>query len=176
MKEMLEKKITESLKDLIEHDGELFSYAIDDDGKETGRKLHEVCINHQFSIHLANHIVPLLNERNIKYYTDIEFNRNKDKQKAITVEHKKENPRPDIIIHNRKAGAAKSNFLVVECKKEGCSEKALEHDTERIIQLMSINEYAYEFGLKVLYKGNSSIAAEFFWHEDNGITSKNVPI
>jgi hypothetical protein len=171
MEDMLAAAIIRSFKDLIEQDGELFGFKVNTEFERNGRKLHEVCINHKLSIHLSNHIFPLLKERNQQYFTDIEFNRNGERQKAVVIDNSKQVVRPDIIIHNRKDRDEKSNFLVVECKKRGCSEKDIEDDVIKIMGLMKSEDYEYEYGLMVLY-GENAIEAQFFWHTDQGIASK----
>ncbi len=174
MKEKLEDAILNSLKDLIKHDGELFGFKINEKAEENGRKLHEVCINHILSIHLSNHIIPLLQERKQPYFTDIEFNRNGEKEKAVIIDGEDQVVRPDIIIHNRKEGHEKSNFLIVECKKDGCSKKDYNYDCVRIRSLMKSKDYEYEYGLMVLYKEAASVDAKFFWHNQAGIASKTL--
>ena len=151
MNEKLESAIIESLKDLIVQDGELFSFKINEKAEKNGRKLHEVCINQRLSIHLSNHILSLLSERKQPYFTDIEFNRNGEREKTAIINQEKQVVRPDIIIHNRKDGNAKSNYLIVECKKYGCSKKDYDDDILKIKGLMASEDYEYEFGLMVLY-------------------------
>lgn len=171
MENMLFTSIIQSFKDLIEQDGELFGFKVNAESEKNGRKLHEVCINHKFSIHLSNHIFPLLQGRDQKYFTDIEFNRNGVREKAVFIDNSPQVVRPDIIIHNRKDGDEKSNFLVVECKKRGCSQKEYDNDVTKIQGLMTSEDYKYEYGLMVLYDENS-IEAQFFWHTEEGIASK----
>lgn len=77
--------------------------------------------------------------------------------------------RPNIIIHNRKDGQEISNFLIVECKKFGCSKINYNNDIKRIIELMKS-----EYGLMVLYKVAASMDAKFFWHHDNETASKKL--
>lgn len=173
MKEKLEDAISKSLKDLIEQDGELFGFKINDKAEENGRKLHEVCINQRLSIHLSNHILPLLQERKQPYFADIEFNRNGEREKAVIINHEKQVVRPDIIIHNRKEGHEKSNFLIVECKKDGWSKKDYGDDLVKIRGLMTSADYEYEYGLMVLYK-KASVDAQVFWHNEAGIASKTL--
>ena len=174
MKVKLESAIIESLKDLIVQDGELFSFKINEKAEKNGRKLHEVCINQRLSLHLFKHILPLLLERKQPYFADIEFNRNGEREKAVIIDHEKQVVRPDIIIHNRKGGYEKSNFLIVECKKSGCSKKDYDDDILRIKGLMTSEDYDYEFGLMVLYKEAASVDAQFFWHSETGIASKKL--
>lgn len=174
MKERLENAIKESLIDLIDQDGELFTLKINENDEKNGRKLHEVCINGRLSMHLFNCIRPLLGERNQDYFADIEFNRNGEREKSVIIDGEKQVVRPDIIIHNRKCGDEKSNFLIVECKKGGCSRKDYNDDVTKITGLMSSEEYEYEFGLMVLYNENATITANFFWHTEDGIGSKKL--
>lgn len=171
MKEKLEDTILRSFKDLTEQDGELFSFNLNEEAEKNGRKLHEVCINQRLSIHLSNHIFPLLQERGQQYFADIEFNRNGEREKAVIIDNEKQVVRPDIIIHNRKEGQEKGNFLIVECKKDGCSRKDYDDDIVKIKGLMASEEYEYEYGLMVLYK-ETSVDALLFWHTEDGIVSK----
>jgi len=174
MKEKLENAILKSIKDLTDQDGELFGFKINEKAEKNGRKLHEVCINQRLSIHLSNHIFPLLQERKQSYFADIEFNRNGEREKAVIIDHEMQIVRPDIIIHNRQAGIEKSNFLVVECKKYGYSKKDYDDDLAKIIGLMTSEDYEYEYGLMVLYKEAASVDAQFFWHSEAGIDSKTL--
>lgn len=174
MKEKLEDRILKSLKDLIEQDGELFDFKINEKAEKNGRKLHEICINHILSIHLSNHIIPLLQKRKQPYFTDIEFNRNGEKEKTVIIDGENQVVRPDIIIHNRKERNEKSNFLIVECKKDGCSKKDYDDDCVKIRSLMKSKDYEYEYGLMVLYKEAASVDAKFFWHDQAKIGSKTI--
>ena len=171
MKNSLTEAIIVSFKDLIEQDGELFGFQINEGAEENARKLHEVCVNHQLSIHLSNHIFPLLRDRGQPYFADIEFNRNGEREKAVVINGQKQVVRPDIIIHNRKEGVKKSNFLIVECKKDGCSGKDIDDDKIKIKGLMESENYQYEYGLMVLYK-EQSIEAEFFYHKGGKIVTE----
>ena len=173
MEKKLDAAIIESFKDLIEQDGELFGFKVNEESEKNGRKLHEVCINHKLSIHLSNHIFPLLHERGQQYFADIEFNRNGEREKAVIIDRSKQVVRPDIIIHNRKDKDEKSNFLVVEGKKIGCSKKDYNDDVTKITGLMASEDYQYEYGLMVLYK-EKSIEAQFFWRKDGKIVSKTL--
>jgi hypothetical protein len=174
MKEKLEAAILSSLKDLIKDDGELFGFKINEKAEKNGRKLHEVCINQRLSIHLSNHIFLFLQERKQPYFADIEFNRNGEREKAVIIDNKNQIVRPDIIIHNRKEGYEKSNFLIVECKKDGCSTKDYDDDLVKIRGLMTSKDYEYEYGLMVLYKEAATVDAQFFWHNEAEIASKTL--
>jgi len=173
MKTNLAEAIIKSFQNLIEQDGELFGFKINEDAENNARKLHEICINHKLSIYLSDHIFPLLKERGQRYFTDIEFNRNGEREKAVIIDNEKQVVRPDIIIHNRKDRDEKSNFLVVECKKDGCSKKDYDDDISKIIGLMTSVDYQYEHGLMVLYK-EKSIEAQFFYHKDRKIVSESL--
>ena len=170
---LLENAINRAFNDLLEEDGELFSFHINDELEPDGRKLHEVCINHKLAIHLSQRVIPLLQERGIRYFTDIEFNRNGQREKAVIIDQSKQIVRPDIIIHNRIDGDEKSNFLIVECKKEGCTKKAYNDDVTKIIGLMQSEDFMYEFGLMVVYQ-NNAVEAEYFWHHEGTIQKKKI--
>lgn len=173
MKNKLCEAIVLSFTDLIDNDGELFGFQITEESEKNGRKLHEVCINHKLSIYLSNHIFPLLQERGLQYFADIEFNRNGEREKSVIIDHSKQVVRPDIIIHNRKDGDEKSNFLIVECKKHGCSPEKYNDDVTKIRGLMLSKDYQYEYGLMVIYN-EDAVESQFFWHKDNDIVSKTL--
>ena len=175
MKEELKLAIKRSFIDLIKQDGELFGCQIDEKAEKNGRKLHEVCINNKLSIYLSNHIFPLLQEREQQYFADIEFNRNGKREKALLLDGSSQVVRPDIIIHNRKDGTEKGNFLIVECKKVGCSKKDYVDDILKIKGLMESKDYEYEYGLMVVYN-KTFVEAQFFWHTEVGIFNERFVV
>ena len=136
---------------LKEEDGSLFGCPIEVEAPYDSRKLHEVCINHRLANHLEDSILPLLSGNGEKYFVDIEFNREGMNYKETEIEGQKELVRPDIIIHNRKSGDRKNNFLVVECKKADAKDCEKEYDTKKIIALLADGKYSYKFGLQVIY-------------------------
>ena len=81
--------------------------------------------------------------------------------------------RPEIIIHNRKSGEDKSNFLVAECKKNGCSKKDTDNAIIKILGVMRSEDYEYEYGLFVKYL-EKSITAKFFYKEEGGINHHEI--
>jgi hypothetical protein len=135
MEKKLDAAIVESFKDLMALHGELFDFKVNEESENNGRNLHELCINYKLSIYLSNHVLPLLYERGQQYFADIEFNRNGEREKAVIIDGALQVVRPDIIIHNRRDGGEKSNFLVVECKKNGRSRKDYADDATKITGL-----------------------------------------
>ncbi len=145
-------EIAEAIKRAFEmlyiEDRSLFCLPLEPD-TYVARKLHEVCINHK----LAEKLLSQSCFSKLKHglYVDIEFNRKGDIQKeanGVVV-------RPDIIIHNRKDGVAKLNFLVVECKKAPVASSVIGKDRKKIKCLIESDKYAYQYGLFVIYKDDS---------------------
>jgi hypothetical protein len=165
--------IQNSFSKLKEEDGSLFECPIEIEALYDSRKLHEVCINHRLANHLEDSILPLLLRNGEKYFVDIEFNREGINYKDTQIEGKKKRVRPDIIIHNRKSGDRKNNFLVVECKKNDAEDHEKECDTEKIKALLADEKYSYKFGLQVIYSKTEIRGTLFF--TDNGAIVK-VPI
>ena len=151
---------------LKEEDGSLFEWPIEVEAPYDSRKLHEVCINHRLANHLEDSILPLLLRNGEKYFVDIEFNREGKNFKDTDVEGQKERVRPDIIIHNRKSGDGKRNFLVVECKKDDAEDDEKDYDTKKIKALLVDDKYSYQFGLQVIYSKTEIKGTLFF--KDNG--------
>lgn len=131
-----------------------------------------MCINHQLANHLADELIPLVgNDR--KMFADIEFNREGVNYKAVTSDGEERIVRPDIIIHNRRSGGEKMNFLVVECKKASQSKEALEDDGKKILALMQDGRYEYSFGLQVVY-GKNSVQGTLFFKKGADIESEDL--
>lgn len=160
-KETLREKLVVVLKVLTENDGMLFRSPVEEDTGYDARKLHEVCINHKLAEHLADIVIPNV-ETGEKLFADIEFNREGINFKAVEIEGKKLVVRPDVIIHNRKSGQSKFNFLVVECKKAGAYEWEIKQDRDKIVALMKGAKYQYQFGLQLIYGENSVVGHLFF--------------
>jgi hypothetical protein len=76
------------------------------------------CVNHRLANHLEKEIIPVLGT-NEAIFVDIEFNREGMDFKNTKIHGEDKRVRPDMIVHNRKTGPEKINFLVVECKKQG---------------------------------------------------------
>lgn len=118
MKEQVRDGVLRSFGRLVNEDGHLFDCPIEEHSSCHVRKLHEVCVNHRLANHLEKEIIPVLMlEETI--FVDIEFNREGVDLKNVGINGEDKIVRPDIIIHNRKTGPDKLNFLVVECKKRG---------------------------------------------------------
>ncbi|HYV04677.1 MAG TPA: hypothetical protein VFB82_08835 [Blastocatellia bacterium] len=106
-------------------------------------------------------------------FADIEFNREGVNYKAVTSDGEERIVRPDIIIHNRRSGGEKMNFLVVECKKASQSKEALEDDGKKILALMQDGRYEYSFGLQVVY-GKNSVQGTLFFKKGADIESEDL--
>jgi hypothetical protein len=167
-KDQLRVAILSSFKDLIDVHRQLFNCSIGDaEDHVEGRKLHEVCVNHQLANILHSYISGV--EANGTLFTDIEFNKEGDNPKTFSVNGK--SARPDIIVHNRKSGADKLNILVIECKKEGADNDTINRDSDKLRRFINDPKFAYQFGLRVLY-GNNGIQAELFFRNGTNIESE----
>ena len=145
----LKNDILHCFDQLINRDGNLFECPLEIDAPYDERKLHEVCINHRLATHFENAIVPKLKPE--KYYVDIEFNREGINFKQLQYNGQENRVRPDIIIHNRRSGDKKKNFLVVECKKEDAPESDKIKDLAKLEAFITDQKYQYKFGLQVIY-------------------------
>ena len=173
MRDQLIAAIERAFGVLIENDGELFGCRINEKEEINARKLHEVCINSKLANYLFSEIYPLLKDRKEKYFSDIEFNRNGKAEKVVIIEGVEQIIRPDIIIHNRKSGEDKSNFLVAECKKNGCGEKDINNAITKILGVMTSEDYEYEYGLFVKYL-EKSIRGRFFYKEQGDVKHHDI--
>ena len=107
-------------------------------------------------------------------FADIEFNREGVNFKALPIDgDERKIVRPDVIIHNRKTGPEKRNFLVVECKKQGASLYDIEYDREKIRAFMEDQKYEYSFGLQVVY-GPYGVKGTLFFKEQGRIKCEEV--
>ena len=172
MRQQVRDAVRRALIRLLEEDGCLFACPIEEEFGYDARKLHEVCINHRLAGHLEREILPLLAAYG-PMFVDIEFNREGLNYKEITMDGEKQRVRPDIIIHNRKSGDDKLNFLVAECKKAGSGDKAIADDRKKIEALMLDQKYAYSFGLQVVY-GTEPATATFFAEGNEGIERDTI--
>ncbi len=163
----LREAIVASFSKLIENDGYLFDCPIEEYFEYDSRKLHEVCINHRLAVYLEEFILPLLNGDDEQYFVDIEFNREGINKKNLKVGDEK-TVRPDIIIHNRKSGEEKKNFLIVECKKSGASNGDIEDDRNRVKAFLENERYKYSYGLQVIYT-RQLIDGTLFYKSDEAI-------
>ncbi len=172
MKDQLRDAVRNSFIRLLEEDAYLFECQREEELEYQERKLHEVCINHRLANHLQTNVIPIIpNEEML--FVDIEFNREGVKYKEVQINGKDERVRPDIIIHNRKSGDQKKNFLVIECKKRGAIKKDIDDDYGRICALMKDGRYEYSFGLHVIY-GKDGIRAVLFFKDGADIQSEVV--
>lgn len=171
--EDLKKYILECFNLLISQDGNLFECPLVTDSpyEKEERKLHEVCINHRLAMHFENVIAPILKPE--KYYVDIEFNREGIHFKSLEYNGQKYLVRPDIIIHNRRSGGEKENFLVVECKKEDASNEGKEKDLVKLEHFITDPKYQYKFGLQVIY-GTQQLRGTILYENEGVIVKENI--
>ena len=156
---------------LINQDGNLFECPLEVDAPYDERKLHEVCINHRLAKHFENVIAPKLNSE--KYYVDIEFNREGINFKKLEYNGQEDRVRPDIIIHNRRSGDKKKNFLVIECKKEDAPESDKRKDLAKLEAFITDQKYQYEFGLQVIY-GRQQVRGTLIYKDKEAIVKENL--
>lgn len=170
----LKNAFLSAFNDLETNEGSLFKYSEDlkkdiKDGGKIQRKLHEVCLNHKLANYMEKHVLPKVGIENM--FIDIEFNREGGNFKELDYNGDEKKVRPDIIIHNRKFGNEKNNFLVVECKKQIVGNKQNQAkiviDTQRLEFFLRDEKYLYRFGLSVLYK-DDGIQADLYWLDSGG--------
>ncbi|MCX6851652.1 MAG: hypothetical protein NTY98_22350 [Verrucomicrobia bacterium] len=141
--------IQKAFEQFFDEDSSLFGLPLESDCSEV-RKLHEVCINHKLAEKFS--IQPCFSKsKHGALHVDIEFNRKGAGPKelnGILV-------RPDIIVHNRKSADEKFNLLVVECKKGSAARGEIEEDRKKVASFITSEEYAYQYGLCVIYKDDS---------------------
>lgn len=161
MKDAVKNAVQVAFAQLLQEDGSLFDCPIEEEFPYDARKLHEVCINHKLANHLEQVILPLIADQD-RMFVDIEFNREGLNYKSVWMDGEEKRLRPDIIIHNRRSGLRKRNFLVVECKKEGSSQTEIEEDQRKLCAMMEDERYSYSFGLQVVY-GRKQIEGSLFY-------------
>ncbi len=172
MKDKLKNAVRRSLICLLREDGILFDCPVEEDFPYDARKLHEVCVNHRLSNYLQDEVLSVLDDEQ-KMFVDIEFNREGMSYKNVSINGEDKIVRPDIIIHNRRIGHEKNNFLVVECKKMGASPEDINKDEQKIKAMMQDKRYEYSFGLQVIY-GNNKIKGTLFFRGETGIGSEEI--
>jgi hypothetical protein len=172
MKDLVRKSLLKAFERLLHDDGHLFDCPIEEDIPYDARKLHEVCINHCLAIHLEKVTLPIC-KSDESIFVDIEFNREGVNFKKATVNGQDKLIRPDIIIHNRITGSRKSNFLVVECKKQGAPDFEISEDRQKVLALRKDERYGYSFGLHVVY-GQNGVNGESFFKESDAVISERI--
>lgn len=116
----------------------------------------------------------MINAADQKYFVDIEFNREGiNKKKIIGCKSEEFVVRPDIIIHNRKSGDQKKNFLIVECKKYEAPFAEIEEDRKKVRAFMDNPKYSYYFGLQVIYK-KDEIKGLLFYKNGQAIGQEEI--
>lgn len=173
MKDQIREALLRAFSILKSEDGYLFDCPIEENFSYDSRKLHEVCINHKLANYLEDAILPILNENNKKYFVDIEFNREGVNRKRLDYNGQEQIVRPDIIIHNRKTGPEKANFLVIECKKEGTAREEIADDRKKIKAFMENKRYKYNIGLQVIY-GKDQIKGTLFYRNGQDIENEEI--
>lgn len=174
MKDQVREALRRSFALLLQQDGSLFDCPIEEEFAYNARKLHEVCINHKLANHLERAIMPLLGYEE-KMFVDIEFNREGINYKLVRMDGEEKKLRPDIIIHNRRSGRDKKNFLVVECKKQGSSQTEIDEDKHKIRAMMVDDRYVYSFGLQVVY-GKHHIKAVLYSKNGAAIELEEIEV
>jgi hypothetical protein len=173
MKDQIREALLNAFSRLKSKDGCLFNCPIEEDVGYDSRKLYEVCINHRLANYLEDAILPILNENGREYSVDIEFNREGGNKKKLEVNGSEQFVRPDIIIHNRKTGRKKANFLVVECKKGGTAREKVTDDCKKIRAFMENGRYQYTFGLQVIYE-RGEIKGTLFYRNGQNIENEEL--
>ena len=174
MKHKIKQAVINAFATLKRDDGSLFDCEIEEEFGYDSRKLHEVCINHKLATYLEKNILPIISDSDQKYFVDIEFNREGINKKKIIERNGEEfGVRPDIIIHNRKSGEQKMNFLIVECKKSGAQPTEIEDDQRKIRAFMENDKYKYSFGLQVVY-GKHEIKGTLFYKNKQAIEQETI--
>jgi hypothetical protein len=174
MKDLVHAQVLCALRWLLKEDGALFDCPIEEHASYDARKLHEVCVNHRLANHLEAALLPVL-EVEERLFVDIDFNREGVDFKHIKINGEDHTVRPDIIIHNRKAGSQKLNVLVVECKKQGAPAKEMAQDSGKIRAFMKDTRYEYWFGLQVIY-GRDGVCGELFFRNGKRINTMKLSV
>lgn len=173
MKRKIIKAIKNACQKLQNKDGSLFHRPIEEGSNYDARKLHEVCINHKLANYLEEFILPILEYKNIRYFVDIEFNREGVNKKEIKINGIGEVVRPDIIVHNRKTGDEKHNFLVAECKKSSANKDEKGDDVKKLKAFIRDDRYKYRYGLQIIY-GNDKIKATLFYCDQGEMREEEI--
>ena len=173
MIDKVENAIRESFRKLKGCDGDLFECPIEEHAEYDSRKLHEVCINHKLAIYLGEYLLPELAVENEIFYTDIEFNREGIDFKSLQYDGQEKRVRPDIIVHNRKSGDQKKNFMIVECKKDSAPADKKDEDVRKIEAFLTDKRYEYQFGLQTVYS-NQTITGKLFYIENHQIEFREI--
>ena len=108
-------------------------------------RMHEVALCHRLAFHLEN------SGKFTGYLIDCEYDRDGDGNTLKTNQEDCEF-RPDIIVHIRGSGES-NNLIMIEAKKDPCSQKTKEEQIERLID--NANKYQYEHRFFVVFpEGN----------------------
>jgi hypothetical protein len=175
--EFIKKVISDSLKQLIEYDSDIFNMDLEiemaqevsENAKRLNRKLHETCISHRLAHYLENELV----DTDYKdYCVDIEYNRFYGNLKILNTVQGQLSVRPDIIIHSRVDNTFDpQHLLVIETKKEAISNR----DINKIMGFISDDNYNYVFGLTVSYcSDETQIIANLYYFNGTEIVNENI--
>lgn len=175
--EFIKKIISNSLKQLIEYDSDIFNIDLEiemaqevsENAKRLNRKLHETCINHRLAHYLENELIDTDYE---DYCVDIEYNRFYGNLKILNTVEGQLSVRPDIIIHSRVDDTFDpQHLLVIEAKKEAVSNR----DINKIIGFISDDNYNYVFGLTVSFcSDETQIIAKLYYFNGTEIVNENI--
>jgi hypothetical protein len=175
--EFIKKIISDSLKQLIEFDSDIFNMDLEiemaqevsENAKRLNRKLHETYISHRLAHYLEN----VLEDTDYEdYCVDIEYNRFYGNLKILNTVEGQLSVRPDIIIHSRVDDTFDpQHLLVIEAKKEAISN----HDISKIKGFISDDNYNYVFGLTVSYcSDETQIIAKLYYFNGTEIVNENI--
>ena len=110
--------------------------------------LHEQTISSKIACYLSI----IIENKNLKYNVDVEYNRNGDAPKALIGSG---NIRPDIIIHrrgkNNNTELDVNNLLIIEIKKWP-NEEQRENDVEKIQEFIKDENFRYLNGVFISFK------------------------
>ncbi|MBT4482481.1 MAG: hypothetical protein HOC71_02245 [Candidatus Latescibacteria bacterium] len=173
MIDQVEDAIKKAFQKLRGRDGDLFECPVEENAHYDSRKLHEVCINHKLANYLEEYLFSEIDNLKEIFITDIEFNREGVNFKSLQYDGQENRVRPDIIIHNRRSGAEKINFLVVECKKDSATHEEKAKDIKKIEAFLTDNRYEYEFGLQAVYSKHG-ITGRLFFKKNGQISHRDI--
>jgi hypothetical protein len=174
VKDRLRYAVLRAFDRLVTVDGCLFDCPIETNPPGyDARKLHEVCVNHRLANYLEAELLPMFPREGNRMFVDIEFNREGCDFKNLRISGQEKRVRPDIIVHNRKTGADKVNFLIAECKKNDSPNGDIAEDCDKIRAFIEDQRYAYFFGLQVIYE-KGQIRGILFFKRDGRIESEPI--
>jgi len=147
--QLVKEIINCSLKQLVFNDNHLLK-----------NKLKEECLNHKLANYIEHNIK--VENVNINYDIDIEYDKNLDLTKKIFNDEGKEIAiRPDILVHKRDSNDY--NLIAIEAKKQ----YSTQHDIKKIMKLLK-HPYNYSFGFIISYLPRKSyVRIKYFKKSDD---------